>query len=100
MYLVAIAWMYVVLMMCLVEAASPQGTLLGALVTFVLYGLLPLALVLYLIGTPGRKRALRQQAIQDAATAPAVGSALEPDQGGHASAGTQDPGVTAVGEKT
>lgn len=61
MYLVAIAWMYVVLMMCLVEAASPQGSLLGAAVTFILYGLLPLALVLYLIGTPARKRALRKQ---------------------------------------
>jgi NADH:ubiquinone oxidoreductase subunit 6 (subunit J) len=99
MYLVAIAWMYVVLMMCLVEAASPQGSLLGALVTFVMYGLLPLALVLYLIGTPGRKRALRQQAMLDATAAPALGSALEPDQGGHASAGPQDPGISPVGKK-
>ena len=40
MYLVAIGWIYVVLMMAVVEAMSSQGTLLGACVTFVLYGLL------------------------------------------------------------
>lgn len=62
MYLVAIAWMYVVLMMSLAEATAPHGTLLGALVTFVLYGLLPLAIVLYLIATPLRRRNRRAQA--------------------------------------
>ena len=44
MYLVAIAWMYVVLMMSIVEALSPQGTVLGALLTFALYGLLPMGI--------------------------------------------------------
>jgi hypothetical protein len=57
MYLVAIAWIYVVLMMALAEAMSPQGTVLGAVITFVLYGLMPLAIVLYILGTPARKRA-------------------------------------------
>ena len=57
MYLVAIAWMYVVLMMALVEALSPQGTVLGALFTFALYGLLPLGIVMYLMGTPMHRRA-------------------------------------------
>lgn len=56
MYLVAIAWIYVVLMMAVAEAISSQGTVLGALITFVLYGLLPLALVMYILGTPARKR--------------------------------------------
>jgi hypothetical protein len=32
---------------------------LGALFTFILYGCLPLALVLYLLGTPARRRARR-----------------------------------------
>ena len=41
MYLVVIAWLYVVLMAALVEATSNVGTVLGAVVTFVLYGLLP-----------------------------------------------------------
>lgn len=57
MYLVAIAWIYVVLMMAIVEALSPQGTVLGALFTFALYGLLPLGIVMYLMGTPMRRRA-------------------------------------------
>ena len=30
MFLVAIAWIYVVLMVAVVEATSPQGTVLGA----------------------------------------------------------------------
>ena len=57
MYLVAIAWMYVAVMMALAEATSPSGSVGGALVTFVLYGLGPMALVLYILGTPARRRA-------------------------------------------
>ena len=36
MYLVLIAWMYVALMMAVAEATSPVGSVLGAIVTFVL----------------------------------------------------------------
>lgn len=70
MYLVAIAWLYVTLMMALAEATSSQGTVLGAIVTFVLYGALPLGLVLYLLGTPmrRRKRLAEEQALGAAAT--------------------------------
>jgi len=75
MYLVAIAWMYVVLMMTIVEALSPQGTVLGALFTFILYGLMPMGLVMYLLGTPLRRRA---RIAADSST-PAA-----PDAGGHA----------------
>ena len=56
MYLVAIAWMYVVVMMTVVEATSPNGTIIGAVSTFLLYGAFPLAIVLYILrtrGTPG-----------------------------------------------
>lgn len=59
MYLVAIGWMYVVVMMAVAEAVSPQGSVLGAVFTFLLYGCLPLAIVLYLLGTPARRRARR-----------------------------------------
>ena len=59
MYIVAIAWIYVVLMMAVAEALSTQGTLLGAVYTFLLYGVLPLSIVLYIIGTPARRRARR-----------------------------------------
>jgi len=62
-YLVAIAWIYVTLMMALAEAMNPQGTVLGAIFTFLLYGLFPLAIVLYLLGTPAR-RAARKKAEQ------------------------------------
>ena len=60
MYLVAIAWMYVVLMMAIVEAFSSQGSVLGALITFVFYGVVPLSIVMYLMGTPGRRAARRR----------------------------------------
>ena len=83
MYLVAIAWMYVVLMMAVAEAFSPQGTVLGALVTLVFYGLLPLSIVMYLMGTP-RRRAARQR--EEAAAAAHAQASPQPDDGGHAAA--------------
>ena len=58
MWIVAIAWMYVTLMMALAEATSSQGTVLGAIFTFLLYGVGPLALVLYLLGAPARRKAI------------------------------------------
>lgn len=61
MYRVLIAWLYVVGLMAVVEALSTQGTVLGALFTLLLYGALPLSIVLYIMGTPARKRALRSR---------------------------------------
>lgn len=86
MYLVAIAWMYVVLMMAAAEATGPNGTVLGAVMTLLLYGLLPVGLLLYLMGTPLRRRARRaqEQAASDAVSVPDPGTGAEPDQGGHA----------------
>jgi hypothetical protein len=59
-------------MMAVIEALSSQGTVLGAVFTFVLYGVLPLGIVMYILGTPGRRR-LRRAA--EAATADVPGSA-------------------------
>lgn len=71
MYLIAIAWLYVAVMMAVVEATSSQGSLLGAFFTLLLYGLLPLSIVLYVVGTPARKRALRRrQREEEAASSP------------------------------
>jgi hypothetical protein len=56
MYIVPLAWLYVALMMAVAEATSSQGTVLGACITFVLYGLMPIGLLLYFMGTPGRRR--------------------------------------------
>lgn len=65
MYLVAIGWLYVALMMAVAEANHPSGSLLGAIVTFLFYGLLPTALVLYVLGTPGRRKANREREAQE-----------------------------------
>ena len=78
MLLVAIAWIYVALLMSVAEATSSSGTLLGAVVTFVLYGVLPLAILMYLLGAPARNRALRAQR-----SGPGL-SAANPDGSGHA----------------
>lgn len=61
MYLIVIGWFYVVLMMSVVEATSSTGTLLGALITFFLYGVGPVALVVYLMGAPARSKAIKKQ---------------------------------------
>lgn len=69
MYIVAIAWIYVVLMMSVTENSVVAG-----LMTFTFYGLLPVALILYLMGTPQRRRnRQREQAARerDAAGEPA-----------------------------
>jgi hypothetical protein len=84
MYLVLIAWFYVALMMAVAEATSNVGSLLGAVVTFSLYGLLPMSVVGYIMSTPARKRRrlaqeaaqleAQQQALQASAADPNTGS--------------------------
>lgn len=84
MYVVVIAWVYVVLMMSVAEATNTNGTLLGALVTFVLYGLLPIGIIVYLMGTPSRNRAIKQREAAEHAARLAAGAAVPPDAGSHA----------------
>jgi len=61
MYIVAIAWLYVTLMMALTEPSIVAG-----LLTFLFYGLLPCALLIWIIGTPQRRRnRLRMMAEQE-----------------------------------
>ena len=66
MLIITIGWGYVVLMMVLAEALGPGGSVLGALVTLLLYGVLPLTIVLYVGGT--RKRARARRAAEAAAS--------------------------------
>ena len=54
MYIVAIGWMFVVVCMAAVEAST--ASIAGAVVTLLIYGVLPLALFLWLFGTPQRRR--------------------------------------------
>ncbi|MGQ0711222.1 MAG: hypothetical protein ACT4NV_15915 [Rhodoferax sp.] len=103
MYLIVLAWAYIVVLMAATEATSSTGTMLGAVFTLLLYGVLPIGLVMYIFGTPARKRALRAaQAAQDTAAADAQNMpeasalpALDPDTGRHAPADA----VAAVAEK-
>ena len=113
MYLVVIAWMYVVLMMSAAEAASSNGTVLGALVTLLLYGVAPVVLVVYLMGAPARNKAIKKREAEARArhlasasqvANPATTSAVEPDAGSHAPGGSEaiarDAGIAPVGKKS
>ena len=105
MYLVAIAWMYVVVMMSVAEATAANGTVLGAVFTFLLYGLLPCVILMYIMGTPMRKRAIRAkekadlEALREAAAGqiaqdlpPALSSMLsQPDAGSQPAADAVAP---------
>ncbi len=77
MYLMAIAWIYVVLLMALAEGFSDGGSWLGATITFLLYGALPLGIALYLFAAPARRGARRRAAMSAAI------AAANPDGGGH-----------------
>lgn len=110
MYLIVIAWFYVTVMMAVAEASTPQGTILGALITFVLYGLLPMSILIYILGTPARKRKIKaqQQAQQHIAanaqdTSPPVAAPATSDfadAGRHAPGMPPDRGVSAVREES
>ena len=52
MYIIAIAWLYVVVLV-----AISDTTVVGGVLTFVFFGVGPLALFLWLTGTPARRRA-------------------------------------------
>ena len=81
MYLVAIGWRFVVVLMSAAEAMSPVGTVLGASFTLLLYGVLPLSLVLYVMATPARRRAAESEA---ASAHPSAHPSAQPDGSGHA----------------
>lgn len=86
MYLVLIAWLYVALMMAVAEATSPVGSLLGAFFTFFLYGLLPMSVVGYIMGTPARRRARKaKEMVERENSSSQSAPSASPDAGGEAS---------------
>jgi len=97
-YLVVIAWMYVVLMMSVAEATNTTGSVLGAIVTFFLYGVLPMVVVVYLLRTPQRRRAIKaREAAEDAArAAERAAPSAQPDAGGEAAGAAEAGGVAPV----
>ena len=105
MYLVVIGWMYVVLMMSVAEATNTTGSVLGAIVTFFLYGLLPVILVVYLMRTPARRKQIKareaaehqaQMARLAANAEPQQTASVDPDAGGHAPGAAEDDRIAAV----
>jgi hypothetical protein len=64
MYIVAIGWLYVVFLM-----AFSASTLVSGLVTFFLFGVLPVGTLVIVTGSSKRSRRLRRQAIRRAANA-------------------------------
>lgn len=105
MYLVLIAWLYVTLMMAVAEATSPMGTVLGAVMTFVLYGLLPMGIVGYILGTPSRKRAIKARemaeraAYEEAQAQAAESASTAPDAGGQPPAAAEQSRVAPMGKE-
>lgn len=75
MYIVAIAWLYITLLMAATEASVVAGVL-----TFVFYGLLPCALFLWVVGTPHRRRQQIKQALLQQQLDQQDGTDAKPDQ--------------------
>jgi membrane protein implicated in regulation of membrane protease activity len=91
--LIALAWLYVALMMAVAEATSPVGSVLGAVFTFALYGVGPVALLLYILATPMRRKARKRREAEEQAAwqqAQQAGSG-QPDTGGQTPADAVAP---------
>ncbi len=56
LYLIAIAWIFVVLMMAITESSFIAG-----IMTFIFYCIIPLSLVLYILSSSARKRKLNAE---------------------------------------
>jgi hypothetical protein len=78
MWIVAIAWIYVVVLM-----AATEPTVVGGIMTFVFYCAVPLSILFYLTGAK-RRRQRRQMATQHRdhpGNKDAAGNATEPPHG-------------------
>lgn len=72
MYIIAIGWLYITVLM-----AATEKNLVAGILTLVFYGLAPVALLLWIFGGPGRRRAaarerLPQQEVQQPPDSAAV----------------------------
>lgn len=57
LHIVAIGWLWVAFMMAITERSIVAGVM-----TFVFYGLIPCAILIYLLATPARRRRARKAA--------------------------------------
>lgn len=77
MLIVIVAWVYVVLLMALTEHSVIAG-----IMTFLLYGLLPLSVITYLLNTPARRARRRaQEAEKESLTAAETGHQPDANNG-------------------
>lgn len=61
MYIIAIAWLYVAIL-----ASLSSTSAVGGVLTFLFFGLGPLALYVWLFGTPARRRAAARRQPEEA----------------------------------
>ena len=64
MLIIIIAWLYVVILMSMTE-----NTVIAGVMTFLLYGVLPLLVVVYLLNTPARRARRKAAQAQEEAAA-------------------------------
>ena len=102
MYLVVIAWLYVVLMMSVAEATDGRSSVVGAILTFFFFGLIPVALVVYLMFASRQRklRKAREAAERESAVLGDTPSERPPEAGGHAPAAPPQDSVPPVGKET
>ena len=83
MYIIVIAWLYVIVLM-----AATAKTVVSGLLTLIFFGLAPVALFLWIFGTPGRRRArmaaARSRLPQQSSTDEVVGDVVGDEDGRHA----------------
>lgn len=84
MYIIAIGWLYVTVLM-----AASEETLLAGITTFLFYGLLPCSILMYLMGTPARHRAIKAREAAELAAMQAA--AAETGQSSAPDAGHSEP---------
>ena len=79
MHIVALAWIYVVLMMSITETSVVAG-----IATFLLYGILPLSIILYLTGARQRnRRRIEREKLLRRASEERETAASEPEDSGN-----------------
>jgi biotin transporter BioY len=59
MYIIVIAWLYVVILM-----AATEKTVAAGLLTFIFYGLIPCALLLWILGAKHRRHYRNKQLLE------------------------------------
>lgn len=82
MYIIVIGWLYVIVLM-----AATEKTVVAGLLTLIFYGLAPVALFVWIFGTPGRRRAriaAARSRLPQPSTDEVVGDVVGDEDGRHA----------------